>query len=167
MALYGMDIDYRGICRLWPVGDGNLTETYARQDLSWQVDWAKFLSNSQGVDAERIRIYGGKVMVDFLPWSGGLFKSWGFQIGAALRSVMIGALQSWLYLPYSQHSRDGSIPTVIVSIYVCWEIEDLLMAHAWWCNVHFQDVVFRLLSDWSNLEKHWEMAILPVEIMDL
>ncbi|MEN2283024.1 prolyl oligopeptidase family serine peptidase [Algoriphagus sp. SE2] len=161
-----LDIDYRasaGYGRDWRTG---IYRHMGGKDLSDQVDGAKYLVASHGVDADRIGIYGGSyggfITLMALFNAPEVFKS-----GAALRSVT-----DWAHYNHGYTSNILNTPEEDPisyrrsgPIYFAEGLKgNLLMAHGMVdVNVHFQDVV-RLSQRLIELGKNnWEMAIYPVE----
>jgi dipeptidyl aminopeptidase/acylaminoacyl peptidase len=161
-----LDIDYRasaGYGRDWRTG---IYRHMGGKDLSDQVDGAKYLVSTQGVDADRIGIYGGSyggfITLMALFNAPDVFKS-----GAALRSVT-----DWAHYNHGYTSNILNTPEEDPiayrrsgPIYFAEGLKgNLLMAHGMVdVNVHFQDVV-RLSQRLIELGKdNWEMAIYPVE----
>ncbi|MBN3519021.1 S9 family peptidase [Algoriphagus lutimaris] len=161
-----LDIDYRasaGYGRDWRTG---IYRHMGGKDLSDQVDGAKYLVASHGVDADRIGIYGGSyggfITLMALFNAPNVFKS-----GAALRSVT-----DWAHYNHGYTSNILNTPEQDPiayrrsgPIYFAEGLKgNLLMAHGMVdVNVHFQDVV-RLSQRLIELGKdNWEMAIYPVE----
>ena len=161
-----LDIDYRasaGYGRDWRTG---IYRHMGGKDLSDQVDGAKYLVDSQGVDADRIGIYGGSyggfITLMALFNQPDVFKS-----GAALRSVTDWAHYNHGYTAniLNTPEEDPIAYRRSSPIYFAEGLKgNLLMAHGMVdVNVHFQDVV-RLSQRLIELEKDtWEMAIYPVE----
>lgn len=161
-----MDIDYRGsdgYGRDWRTG---IYRWMGGKDLSDQVDGATYLVSKQGIDKDRIGIYGGSyggfmtLMAMFT--APGTFKS-----GAALRSVT-----DWA------HYNDGYTSNILNTpmedslayaksspIYFADGLQGkLVMLHGMVDdNVHFQDVV-RLSQRLIELGKtNWDLAVFPME----
>ena len=161
-----LDIDYRasaGYGRDWRTG---IYRHMGGKDLSDQVDGAKFLVNSQGVDANRIGIYGGSYG-GFITLMGLFTAPEVFKSGAALRSVTDWAHYNHGYTANILNTPEEDPIAYCRSspIYFAEGLKgNLLMAHGMIdVNVHFQDVV-RLSQRLIELEKdNWEMAIYPVE----
>ncbi len=161
-----LDIDYRasaGYGRDWRTG---IYRHMGGKDLSDQVDGAKYLVASQGVDAERIGLYGGSyggfITLMALFNAPDVFKS-----GAALRSVTDWAHYNHGYTANILNTPEEDPIAYRRSgpIYFAEGLKgNLLMAHGMVdVNVHFQDVV-RLSQRLIELGKdNWEMAIYPVE----
>lgn len=161
-----LDIDYRGSAgygRDWRTG---IYRHMGGKDLSDHIDGAKFLADTEGVDTERIGIYGGSyggfITLMALFTSPDVFKA-----GAALRSVT-----DWAHYNHGYTSNILNEPTKdplaykrSSPIYFAEGLKNhLLIAHGMIdVNVHFQDVV-RLSQRLIELEKdNWEMAVYPVE----
>ncbi len=161
-----LDIDYRGskgYGRDWRTG---IYRHMGGKDLSDQVDGAKWLISEQGIEKERIGIYGGSYggFISLMA----LFKNPGvFQGGAALRSVT-----DWAHYnhPYTSNilntpEEDPKAFRKSSPIYFAEGLEDrLLMLHGMVdMNVQFQDIV-RLSQRLIELEKEdWELAVFPIE----
>lgn len=161
-----LDIDYRGSAGY---GRDWRTAVYRHmggKDLTDQVDGARYLARSEGVDPERIGIYGGSYG-GFITLMA-LFKHpETFAAGAALRSVTDWAhYNHWYTSRILNLPQDDSVAYRRSSpIYFAEGLEDpLLIAHGMVdTNVHFQDVV-RLAQRLIELGKEdWEMAVYPVE----
>lgn len=161
-----LDIDYRassGYGRDWRTG---IYRHMGGMDLSDQVDGAKFLVNSHGVDAGRIGIYGGSYG-GFITLMGLFTAPDVFKSGAALRSVTDWAHYNHGYTAniLNTPEEDPIAYRRSSPIYFAEGLKgNLLMAHGMVdVNVHFQDVV-RLSQRLIELKKdNWEMAIYPVE----
>lgn len=161
-----LDIDYRassGYGRDWRTG---IYRHMGGKDLSDQVDGAKFLVNSHGVDAGRIGIYGGSYG-GFITLMGLFTAPDVFKSGAALRSVTDWAHYNHGYTAniLNTPEEDPIAYRRSSPIYFAEGLKgNLLMAHGMVdVNVHFQDVV-RLSQRLIELKKdNWEMAIYPVE----
>lgn len=161
-----LDIDYRassGYGRDWRTG---IYRHMGGKDLSDQIDGAKFLVDSHGVDSKRIGMYGGSY--------GGFITLFAMfkhpeviSAGAALRSVT-----DWAHYNHGYTSNILNTPVEdpiaykqSSPIYFAEGFSgDLLIAHGMVdTNVHFQDVV-RLAQRLIELGKdNWEMAVYPVE----
>jgi dipeptidyl aminopeptidase/acylaminoacyl peptidase len=161
-----LDIDYRGSAgygRDWRTG---IYRHMGGKDLSDQVDGAKFLIETHGVDAERIGIYGGSYG-GFITLMGLFTAPEVFKSGAALRSVTDWAHYNHGYTAniLNTPEEDPIAYRRSSPIYFAEGLQgNLLIAHGMIdVNVHFQDVV-RLSQRLIELEKdNWEMAIYPVE----
>lgn len=161
-----LDIDYRGsngYGRDWRTA---IYRFMGGNDLSDQVDGAKYLTESHGIDADRIGIYGGSYG-GFITLMG-LFTSPGtFKSGAALRSVT-----DWAHYNHGYTSNILNTPVQdsiafrkSSPIYHADGLEDnLLILHGMIDdNVQFQDVV-RLAQRLIELGKDdWEFAVFPLE----
>jgi dipeptidyl aminopeptidase/acylaminoacyl peptidase len=161
-----LDIDYRG-----SAGYGRDWRTAIRRhmgskDLSDQVDGARFLVDSLGVDPERIGLYGGSYG-GFITLMAMFTQPETFAAGAALRPVT-----DWAYYNHWYTSRILGLPQDDVEayrisspIYHAEGLEGaLLICHGMIDqNVHFQDTV-RLTERLMELGKeNWEVAIYPKE----
>jgi dipeptidyl aminopeptidase/acylaminoacyl peptidase len=161
-----LDIDYRG-----SAGHGRdwRTAIYRHMggwDLSDQVDGARWLAETQDVDAGRIGIYGGSYG-GFITLMALFTEPDVFAAGAALRSVTDWAHYNHWYTSRILNLPDGDEEAYRQSspIYFAEGLEgDLLIAHGMYdTNVHFSDVV-RLAQRLIELGKeNWEMAVYPVE----
>lgn len=161
-----LDIDYRGSAgygRDWRTG---IYRHMGGKDLSDQVDGAKYLVDSKGVDADRIGLYGGSYG-GFITLMALFNESETFTSGAALRSVTDWAHYNHGYTAniLNTPEEDPIAYRRSSPIYFAEGLEgNLLIAHGMLdVNVHFQDVV-RLAQRLIELEKdNWEMAVYPVE----
>ena len=161
-----LDLDYRasaGYGRDWRTA---IYRHMGGKDLSDNVDGAKYLVEKEGIDPDRLGIYGGSyggfitLMAQFT--APGTFKA-----GAALRPVTDwahynhGYTSNILNTPFQDSiSYRRSSP-----IYFADGLEDhLIVCHGMVDdNVHFQDVV-RLSQRLIELQKDkWELAVYPVE----
>jgi len=161
-----LDIDYRasnGYGRDWRTA---IYRHMGGQDLDDQVDGARFLVEKEGIDADRIGIYGGSYG-GFITLMA-LFNSPGtFKCGAALRSVT-----DWAHYnhPYTSNILNTPVEDSIAyrlssPIYYAEGLQDhLLILHGMVdSNVHFQDVV-RLSQRLIELGKtNWTLSVFPVE----
>ena len=161
-----LDIDYRGSAgygRDWRVG---IYRWMGGKDLSDQVDGARWLVANEGVDPDRVGLYGGSYG-GFITLMALFTEPDVFRSGAALRSVTDWAHYNHWYtnrilnLPHEdEEAYRRSSP-----IYFAENFRGhLLMAHGMVdTNVHFSDVV-RLAQRLIELGKeNWEMAVYPVE----
>ncbi|PJJ76008.1 dipeptidyl aminopeptidase/acylaminoacyl peptidase [Thermoflavifilum aggregans] len=161
-----MDVDYRGSAgygRDWRTA---IYRHMGGKDLDDEVDAARFMADSLGVDPHHIGIwggsYGGFMTLMALFTQPGVFKC-----GAALRSVTDWAHYNHGYTsdilnePYTDSlAYKRSSP-----IYFAAGLQDhLLMCHGMEdTNVHFQDIV-RLTEKLIELGKdNWELAVYPLE----
>ena len=161
-----LDLDYRasaGYGRDWRTA---IYRHMGGKDLSDNVDGAKFLVEAEGIDKNRIGIYGGSyggfitLMAQFT--NPGVFKA-----GAALRPVT-----DWAHYNHGYTSNILNTPVEdsisyrrSSPIYFAEGFEDhLVMLHGMMDdNVHFQDVV-RLSQRLIELQKdNWELAVFPLE----
>jgi dipeptidyl aminopeptidase/acylaminoacyl peptidase len=136
------------------------------KDLSDQVDGAKYLVAQQGVDKERIGIYGGSYG-GFITLMALFKEPETFKSGAALRSVTDWAHYNHGYTANILNTpvQDSLAYARSSPIYFAEGLEgNLLILHGMVdTNVHFQDVV-RLSQRLIELGKtNWEMAIFPLE----
>ncbi|WP_420447083.1 prolyl oligopeptidase family serine peptidase [Candidatus Palauibacter sp.] len=161
-----LDIDYRGSAGY---GRDWRTAIYRHMggwDLSDQVDGAAYLVAEEGVDPDRMGIYGGSYG-GFITLMALFTAPESFQAGGALRSVT-----DWAHYNHWYTSRILNLPhedeeayRQSSPIYFAEGLEGhLLIAHGMYdTNVHFSDVV-RLAQRLIELGKeNWEMAVYPVE----
>jgi dipeptidyl aminopeptidase/acylaminoacyl peptidase len=161
-----LDIDYRGSAgygRDWRTA---IYRWMGGKDLSDQVDGAGYLVREEGVDPDRIGLYGGSYG-GFITLMALFTAPETFKAGAALRSVTDWAHYNHGYtsdiLNFPQNDPEAyekSSP-----IYFAENFQGhLLMAHGMVdTNVHFSDVV-RLAQRLIELGKeNWELAVYPVE----
>lgn len=160
------DMDYRGSAgygRDWRTG---IYRHMGGKDLSDHVDGARWLAANEGVDPERVGIYGGSYG-GFITLMALFTEPDVFQAGAALRSVTDWAHYNHWYTSriLNQPQDDAEAYRRSSPIYFAEGLEGhLLIAHGMVdTNVHFQDVV-RLAQRLIELGKtNWEMAVYPVE----
>ena len=161
-----LDIDYRGsegYGRDWRTA---IYRHMGGKDLSDQVDGARYLAEVEGVDPERIGIYGGSYG-GFITLMALFTEAEHFAAGAALRSVTDWAHYNHWYTSriLNQPQDDDEAYRRSSPIYHAEGLEDpLLIAHGMVdTNVHYQDVV-RLAQRLIELGKEdWELAVYPVE----
>jgi dipeptidyl aminopeptidase/acylaminoacyl peptidase len=161
-----MDMDYRGSAgygRDWRTG---IYRHMGGKDLSDHVDGARWLVANEGVDPERVGLYGGSYG-GFITLMALFTEPDVFAAGAALRSVTDWAHYNHWYTSriLNQPQDDEEAYRRSSPIYFAEGLEgDLLIAHGMVdTNVHFQDVV-RLAQRLIELGKtNWEMAVYPVE----
>ena len=161
-----LDLDYRGSAgygRDWRTA---IYRHMGGKDLSDQVDGARYLAESEGVDPARIGIYGGSYG-GFITLMALFTEAEHFAAGAALRSVTDWAHYNHWYTSriLNQPQDDDEAYRRSSPIYFAEGLEDpLLIAHGMVdTNVHFQDVV-RLAQRLIELGKtDWELAVYPVE----
>ena len=161
-----LDLDYRGsegYGRDWRTA---IYRYMGGKDLSDQVDGARYLAAEEGVDPERIGIYGGSYG-GFITLMALFTEAEHFAAGAALRSVTDWAHYNHWYTSriLNQPQDDEEAYRRSSPIYFAEGLEDpLLIAHGMVdTNVHFQDVV-RLAQRLIELGKEdWELAVYPVE----
>lgn len=163
-----LDIDYRGSAgygRDWRTA---IYRWMGGKDLSDQVDGASWLVANEGIDPDRIGIYGGSyggfITLMALFTADDTFKS-----GAALRSVTDWAHYNHGYTSniLNQPQDDEEAYRKSSPIYFAEGFgpdQHLLIPHGMVdTNVHFSDVV-RLAQRLIELGKeNWEMAVYPVE----
>ncbi|MCK7589308.1 prolyl oligopeptidase family serine peptidase [Subsaxibacter sp. CAU 1640] len=159
-------IDFRassGYGRDWRTG---IYRHMGGKDLNDQVDGAKYLVEQQGIDKDRLGIYGGSyggfITLMALFTSPETFKS-----GAALRSVADWAHYNHGYTANILNTpvEDPKAYEQSSPIYFAEGLKgNLLMLHGMIdTNVHFQDVV-RLSQRLIELKKeNWELAVFPLE----
>ncbi|MBD0403830.1 prolyl oligopeptidase family serine peptidase [Flammeovirga sp. EKP202] len=161
-----LDIDYRasaGYGREWRTG---IYRHMGGLDLSDHVDGAKYLVEQQGVDQNRIGIYGGSYG-GFITLMAMFNESETFKAGAAIRSVT-----DWAHYNHPYTSNILNTPALDPEafkrsspIYFAEGLKgDLLILHGMVDdNVQFQDVV-RLSQRLIELKKeNWNMALYPIE----
>jgi dipeptidyl aminopeptidase/acylaminoacyl peptidase len=161
-----LDMDYRGSAGYGADWRTGIYRHMGGKDLSDQVDGVRWLVANEGVDAERIGIYGGSYG-GFITLMALFTEPDVFQAGAALRSVTDWAHYNHGYTAriLNQPQDDPVAYQRSSPIYFAEGLEgDLLIAHGMVdTNVHFQDVV-RLAQRLIELGKDdWEMAVYPVE----
>ncbi|MFO7894216.1 MAG: prolyl oligopeptidase family serine peptidase [Longimicrobiales bacterium] len=163
-----LDIDYRGSAgygRDWRTA---VYRWMGGADLSDQVDGAEYLVAEEGIDPDRIGIYGGSyggfITLMALFNAGETFTS-----GAALRSVTDWAHYNHWYTSriLNQPQDDPEAYEQSSPIYFAENFgpdQHLLILHGMVdTNVHYSDVV-RLAQRLIELGKeNWEMAGFPVE----
>ncbi len=161
-----LDLDYRassGYGRDWRTA---IYRFMGGKDLDDQLDGAKWLVASQGVDAKRIGIYGGSYG-GFITLMAMFTQPGAFAAGAALRPVT-----DWAHYNHGYTSNILNLPQKDTEayrksspIYHAAGLEGaLLICHGMVdVNVHFQDSV-RLVQKLIELRKeNWEAAMYPVE----
>lgn len=163
-----LDIDYRGSAgygRDWRTA---IYRWMGGKDLSDQVDGARWLVANEGVDADRIGIYGGSYG-GFITLMALFTADDTFKAGAALRSVTDWAHYNHGYTSniLNQPQDDEEAYRRSSPIYFAEGFgpdQHLLIPHGMVdTNVHFSDVV-RLAQRLIELGKeNWEMAVYPVE----
>ena len=163
-----LDIDYRGSAGYGAEWRTGIYRWMGGKDLSDQVDGARYLAESEGVDAGRIGLYGGSYG-GFITLMGLFTAGETFKSGAALRSVT-----DWAHYNHGYTSRILNLPhedevayEQSSPIYFAEGFrpdQHLVMLHGMIdTNVHFSDVV-RLSQRLIELGKeNWELAVYPVE----
>lgn len=136
------------------------------KDLEDQVDGAKYLVETQGIDKDRLGIYGGSYG-GFITLMAMFNSPDTFKSGAALRSVT-----DWAHYNHGYTANILNTPVEDPKafersspIYFAEGLKgNLLMLHGMIdTNVHFQDVV-RLSQRLIELKKeNWELAVFPLE----
>ncbi len=161
-----LDVDYRGSAgygRDWRTA---IYRHMGGADLEDIVDGAKYLAREQGVDPNRIGVYGGSYG-GFITLMGMFTTPGTFAAGAALRPVTDwahynhGYTSSILNLPQTDaEAYKRSSPIYFAeglkgALLICHGVVDT--------NVHFSDSV-RLAQRLIELRKdNWELAMYPVE----
>lgn len=161
-----LDIDYRasaGYGRDWRTG---IYRFMGGKDLEDHVDAAKWLVQTQGVDAKRIGVYGGSYG-GFITLMAMFTTPDVFKAGAALRPVTDWAAYNHPYtanilnepqldsLAYSRSSPIYFAEGLKNHLLICHGMVDV--------NVHYQDTV-RLIQRLIELRKeNWEAAAYPLE----
>ena len=161
-----LDIDYRGSAgygRDWRTA---IYRHMGGKDLSDHTDGVRWLVANEGIDPQRIGIYGGSYG-GFITLMALFTEPDVFQAGGALRSVTDWAHYNHNYTAriLNQPKEDEEAYRRSSPIYFAENFRGhLLMAHGMVdVNVHFSDVV-RLSQRLIELGKeNWEMAIYPVE----
>ncbi|MBX5438978.1 MAG: S9 family peptidase [Thermoflavifilum sp.] len=161
-----MDVDYRGSAgygRDWRTA---IYRHMGGKDLDDEVDAARFMVDSLGVDAHHIGIWGGSYG-GFMTLMALFTQPGVFQCGAALRSVTDWAHYNHGYTSdiLNEPYQDSLAYLRSSPIYFAAGLRDhLLMCHGMEdTNVHFQDIV-RLTEKLIELGKdNWELAVYPLE----
>ena len=161
-----LDIDYRasaGYGRDWRTG---IYRYMGGKDLEDHVDAAKWLVETQGVDANRIGIYGGSYG-GFITLMAMFTTPDVFKAGAALRPVTDWAAYNHPYTAniLNEPQTDSLSYRRSSPIYFAEGLKNyLLICHGMVdVNVHFQDTV-RLMQRLIELKKdNWEVAAYPME----
>jgi dipeptidyl aminopeptidase/acylaminoacyl peptidase len=161
-----LDIDYRGSAgygRDWRTG---IYRHMGGKDLTDQVDAAAFLTDSLGVDKNRIGIYGGSYG-GFITLMAMFTKPGVFAAGAALRPVTDWANYNHGYTSniLNEPFTDSIAYRKSSPLYYADGLQGhLLMCHGMLdVNVHYQDVV-KLTQRLIELKKdNWELASYPME----
>jgi dipeptidyl aminopeptidase/acylaminoacyl peptidase len=161
-----LDIDYRGSAgygRDWRTA---IYRHMGGKDLDDQIDAARWLVSTQGVDPKRIGIYGGSYG-GFLTLMAMFTQPDVFAAGAALRPVTDWAHYNQGYTSdiLNEPQADAEAYRRSSPIYFAQGLKGaLLICHGMVdVNVHFQDSV-RLAQKLIELGKqNWELAVYPVE----
>jgi len=163
-----LDIDYRGSAGYGSEWRTAVYRFMGGKDLSDQEDGARWLVANEGIDADRIGIYGGSyggfITLMALTTGDQLFTS-----GAALRSVTDWAHYNDGYtsniLNDPQEDREAYVrSSPIYHVENFRADQHMLILHGMVdTNVHFSDVV-RYAQRLIELGKeNWEFAVYPVE----
>jgi dipeptidyl aminopeptidase/acylaminoacyl peptidase len=136
------------------------------KDLEDQIDGAKYLVEKQGIDKNRLGIYGGSYG-GFITLMAMFTTPDTFKSGAALRSVTDWAHYNHGYTANILNTpvEDPKAYQKSSPLYFAEGLKgNLLMLHGMIdINVHFQDVV-RLSQRLIELKKeNWELAVFPLE----
>ncbi|MGD8815595.1 MAG: prolyl oligopeptidase family serine peptidase [Acidobacteriota bacterium] len=163
-----LDVDYRGSAGYGAAWRTAIYRWMGGKDLSDQVDGARYLVEQEGVDPQRIGLYGGSYG-GFITLMGLFTAPDTFKSGAALRSVTDwahynhGYTSEILNLPQEdEEAYERSSPIYFAENFR--PDQHLVMLHGMVdTNVHFSDVV-RLTQRLIELGKeNWELAVYPVE----
>jgi len=161
-----LDIDYRGSAghgRDWRTA---IYRHMGGKDLDDQVDGARWLVHTLGVDSSRIGVYGGSYG-GFITLMAMFTRPGVFAAGAALRPVTDWAHYNHPYTAriLSQPQEDSVAYQHSSPIYFAQGLKGrLLICHGMVDdNVNFQDTA-RLVQRLIELKKeHWEVAMYPAE----
>jgi dipeptidyl aminopeptidase/acylaminoacyl peptidase len=161
-----LDVDYRGSAGYGAKWRTGIYRHMGGKDLTDQVDGVRWLVQNEGVDPQRVGIYGGSYG-GFITLMALFTEPDVFRSGAALRSVADWAHYNHWYTSriLNQPHDDPEAYRRSSPIYFAEGLKgDLLIAHGMVdTNVHFQDVV-RLTQRLIELGKtSWELAVYPVE----
>jgi dipeptidyl aminopeptidase/acylaminoacyl peptidase len=159
-------IDYRasaGYGRDWRTA---IYRHMGGKDLDDQIDGANYLVETQGIDKDRIGIYGGSYG-GFITLMAMFNSPDTFKSGAALRSVTDWANYNHGYTSNILNTpvEDPIAYRQSSPYYFAEGLKgNLLMLHGMIdTNVHFQDIV-KLSQRLIELKKeHWELAVFPLE----
>jgi dipeptidyl aminopeptidase/acylaminoacyl peptidase len=163
---YVMDIDYRGSAgygRDWRTG---IYRHMGGKDLTDNVDAADWLVKNEGVDKNRIGVYGGSYG-GFITLMGLFTTPDVFAAGAALRPVTDWANYNHGYTAniLNEPFRDSIAYHKSSPLYYAQGLKNnLLICHGMVdVNVHYQDAV-KLTQRLIELHKdNWELASYPME----
>lgn len=161
-----LDMDYRGSAGYGRDCRTGIYRFMGGKDLTDNVDGAKWLVDNQGVDKERIGIYGGSYG-GFMTLMALFTTPDVFKAGAALRPVTDWAAYNHGYTAniLNEPFTDSIAYRRSSPIYHAEGLKNhLLICHGMIdVNVHFQDVV-RLTQRLIELKKdNWELAPYPLE----
>jgi dipeptidyl aminopeptidase/acylaminoacyl peptidase len=161
-----LDIDYRGSAGLGRDWRTAIYRHMGGKDLDDQVDGARWLVETRGIDSSRIGMYGGSYG-GFITFMAMFTKPGVFAAGAALRPV-----SDWAHYNHGYTANILNIPQEDTVAYrrssPIYHVEglqgSLLICHGMVdVNVHFQDAV-RVVQRLIELKKEdWELAVYPVE----
>jgi dipeptidyl aminopeptidase/acylaminoacyl peptidase len=163
-----LDIDYRGSAGYGSEWRTAIYRFMGGKDLTDQEDGARWLVANEGIDADRIGIYGGSYG-GFITLMALFTADDTFKAGAALRSVT-----DWAHYNDGYTSNILNDPQEDLEAYLrsspIYHVENfradqhLLILHGMVdTNVHFSDVV-RYAQRLIELGKeNWEFAVYPVE----
>jgi len=163
-----LDVDYRGSAGYGAEWRTGIYRFMGGKDLTDQEDGARWLAANEGIDSDRIGLYGGSyggfITLMALTTGDQLFKS-----GAALRSVTDWAHYNDGYtsniLNDPQEDREAYVrSSPIYHVENFRADQHMLILHGMVdTNVHFSDVV-RYAQRLIELGKeNWEFAVYPVE----
>ena len=161
-----LDMDYRGSAGYGRDCRTGIYRFMGGKDLEDNVDGAKWLVANQGVDAQRIGIYGGSYG-GFITLMALFTTPDDFKAGAALRPVTDWAAYNHGYTAniLNEPQTDSIAYRRSSPIYYAEGLKNhLLICHGMVdVNVHFQDAV-RLTQRLIELKKdNWELAAYPME----
>ncbi len=161
-----LDMDYRGSAGYGRDCRTGIYRFMGGKDLTDHVDGAKWLVENQGVDAQRIGMYGGSYG-GFMTLMAMFTTPDVFKAGAALRPVTDWAAYNHPYTAniLNEPQTDSIAYRKSSPIYHAEGLKGhLLICHGMVdVNVHFQDAV-RLTQRLIELKKdNWELAAYPME----
>lgn len=161
-----MDVDYRGSAGYGSKWRTGIYRYMGGKDLDDEIDAVHYLEQEQGIDKNRVGMYGGSYG-GFMTLMAMFTKPGEIAAGAALRSVT-----DWAHYnhPYTASILNEPFTDSIAyhrssPIYHAEGLKGhLLMCHGMVdTNVHFEDIV-RLSQRLIELHKdNWELAVYPVE----
>ena len=161
-----LDMDYRGSAGYGRDCRTGIYRFMGGKDLTDHVDGAKWLVDNQGVDAQKIGLYGGSYG-GFMTLMAMFTTPDVFKAGAALRPVTDWAAYNHPYTAniLNEPQTDSIAYRKSSPIYHAEGLKGhLLICHGMVdINVHFQDAV-RLSQRLIELKKsNWELAAYPME----